>query len=75
MTVGPRIHPGLSTVMRGGALVAKHTTHMSIIFHILGLYIAFYLCVMACYAMMSVPYNGLIADQTPPSQRGTSFKL
>ncbi|XP_031552180.1 uncharacterized protein LOC116289408 [Actinia tenebrosa] len=38
----------------------------------IGLYIAFYLCVMACYAMMSVPYNGLIADQTPPSQRGFS---
>jgi len=25
---------------------------------------------MACYAMMAVPYNGLIADQTPPAQRG-----
>ncbi|XP_048578947.1 uncharacterized protein LOC116613951 isoform X2 [Nematostella vectensis] len=37
-----------------------------------GLYIAFYLCVMACYAVMNVPYNGLIADQTPPSQRGFS---
>lgn len=36
----------------------------------LGLYFVFYLCVMACYAMMAVPYNGLIADQTPPSQRG-----
>lgn len=38
----------------------------------LGLYIVFYLCVMACYAMIGVPYNGLIADQTPPSQRGFS---
>lgn len=38
----------------------------------LGLYFVFYLCVMACYAMMAVPYNGLIADQTPPSQRGFS---
>ena len=36
-----------------------------------GLYIAFYLCVMACYSVMSVPYNGLIADLTPPFQRGT----
>lgn len=35
----------------------------------IGLYIAFYLCVMACYAIMSVPYNGLIADVTPPFQR------
>ena len=35
-----------------------------------GLYCAFYLCVMACYSVISVPYNGLIADQTPPSQRG-----
>ena len=34
------------------------------------MYFLFYLCVMACYAMMAVPYNGLIADQTPPSQRG-----
>ena len=38
-----------------------------------GLYIAFYLCVMACYSIMSVPYNGLIADLTPPFQRGKSF--
>jgi len=36
----------------------------------IGLYIAFYLCVMACYSIMSVPYNGLIADLTPPFQRG-----
>lgn len=35
----------------------------------IGLYIAFYLCVMACYSIMSVPYNGLIADLTPPFQR------
>ena len=34
------------------------------------MYFLFYLCVMACYAMMAVPYNGLIADQTPPAQRG-----
>lgn len=38
----------------------------------LGLYFIFYLCVMATYAMIGVPYNGLIADQTPPSQRGFS---
>ena len=38
-----------------------------------GLYIAFYLCVMACYSIMSVPYNGLIADLTPPFQRGKLF--
>lgn len=38
----------------------------------IGLYIAFYLCVMACYSIMSVPYNGLIADLTPPFQRGFS---
>ena len=25
---------------------------------------------MACYSIMSVPYNGLIADLTPPFQRG-----
>ncbi|XP_073234695.1 uncharacterized protein [Porites lutea] len=38
----------------------------------IGLYIAFYLCVMACYSIMSVPYNGLIADLTPSFQRGFS---
>ena len=36
----------------------------------LDLYVVFYLCVMACYAMIAVPYNSLIADQTPPLQRG-----
>jgi len=38
----------------------------------LAMYVIFYLCVMACYAIMAVPYNGLIADQTPPSPRGFS---
>ncbi|CAH3180447.1 unnamed protein product, partial [Porites evermanni] len=39
----------------------------------IGLYIAFYLCVMACYSIMSVPYNGLIADLTPSFQRGKLY--
>ncbi|XP_065673181.1 uncharacterized protein LOC100204497 isoform X3 [Hydra vulgaris] len=38
----------------------------------LGFYFLFYLCVMACYAIVAVPYNGLIADQTPATQRGFS---
>lgn len=38
----------------------------------LAMYILFYLCVMGCYATVSVPYNGLIADQTPSAQRGFS---
>ena len=37
---------------------------------LLAMYILFYLCVMGCYATVSVPYNGLIADQTPSAQRG-----
>lgn len=36
------------------------------------MYIIFYIMVMACYALVSVPYNGLIADLTPPLQRGFS---
>lgn len=36
------------------------------------MYIIFYVMVMACYALVSVPYNGLIADVTPPLQRGFS---
>ena len=39
------------------------------------MYIVFYLCVMACYAIVAVPYNGLIADQTPPAQRGMCFMM
>lgn len=35
-------------------------------------YVLFYSIVMACYALVSVPYNGLIADLTPPLQRGLS---
>jgi hypothetical protein len=27
---------------------------------------------MTCYAIIAVPYNGLIADRTPSSQRGFS---
>ena len=41
----------------------------------LGMYIIFYLCVMTCYATVSVPYNGLIADQTPAAQRGRRFTI
>ena len=36
------------------------------------MYVIFYTMVMACYAVVSVPYNGLIADLTPPLQRGFS---
>jgi MFS family permease len=36
------------------------------------MYVVFYAMVMACYALVSVPYNGLIADLTPPLQRGFS---
>jgi len=36
------------------------------------MYSIFYLCVVACYALISVPYNGLIADKTPAAQRGFS---
>ncbi|XP_028409091.1 uncharacterized protein LOC114531677 [Dendronephthya gigantea] len=36
------------------------------------MYVVFYTMVMACYALVSVPYNGLIADLTPPQQRGFS---
>lgn len=36
------------------------------------MYIIFYIMVMGGYALVSVPYNGLIADLTPPLQRGFS---
>ncbi|XP_022807343.1 uncharacterized protein LOC111344382 [Stylophora pistillata] len=49
--------------------VSPVDTHIALQFEITSLYIAFYLCVMACYSIMSVPYNGLIADLTPPFQR------
>ena len=41
----------------------------------LGMYSIFYLCVVACYALISVPYNGLIADKTPAAQRGMNIAI
>lgn len=57
-----------------GASVFAHVLHMKInyrhIFSLAGLYIFFYLLVTVSFAMITVPYNALIADKSHYSQRG-----